>query len=218
MWGQTTWTGTDTPWRYPGQYHDTETGLHYNHHRYYQPHTGRYLTPDPLGLAPALNPYGYPGNPTAFADPFGLAPCDPRKLPGTATGGEGLRHVEPGERWLRGTEGNAGRVPGQVADALRGQTFNNWDHFRQEFWRAVSQFPELREQFAPGNQGLMSNGNAPRVLPEQALGKRASYEIHHTQPVGVRGGSVYDLDNMLVVTPKFHVEATLDPAYHFGTR
>jgi RHS repeat-associated protein len=75
MWGQTTWTGIDTPWRYPGQYHDPETGLHYNHHRYYQPHTGRYLSPDPLGLAPAPNPYGYPGNPTAFADPFGLAPC-----------------------------------------------------------------------------------------------------------------------------------------------
>ena len=75
MWGQLTWTGTDTPWRYPGQYHDPESGLHYNHHRYYQPDTGRYLTPDPLGLAPAPNPYGYPGNPTTFADPFGLSPC-----------------------------------------------------------------------------------------------------------------------------------------------
>jgi RHS repeat-associated protein len=75
MWGQTTWTGTDTPWRYPGQYHDPETGLHYNHHRYYQPHTGRYLSPDPLGLAPAPNPYGYVGNPTSFVDPFGLNPC-----------------------------------------------------------------------------------------------------------------------------------------------
>ncbi|SUA31694.1 Uncharacterized conserved protein [Mycolicibacterium fortuitum] len=75
MWGQASWTGTTTPWRYPGQYHDTETGLHYNHHRYYQPHAGRYLTPDPLGLTPAPNPYGCPQNPTRYTDPYGLSPC-----------------------------------------------------------------------------------------------------------------------------------------------
>lgn len=80
MWGHTTWTGLDTPWRYPGQYHDPETGLHYNHHRYYQPHTGRYLTPDPLGLAPAPNPYGYPQNPTKFADALGLSPCPKKRF------------------------------------------------------------------------------------------------------------------------------------------
>jgi RHS repeat-associated protein len=33
--------------RLPGQYFDTETGLHYNYHRYYDSRTGRYLTPDP---------------------------------------------------------------------------------------------------------------------------------------------------------------------------
>ncbi|ANS24806.1 hypothetical protein R1CP_00230 [Rhodococcus opacus] len=40
LWGNTTWHGaTDTPLRFPGQYHDPETGLHYNLHRYYNPDT-----------------------------------------------------------------------------------------------------------------------------------------------------------------------------------
>ncbi|MEV0678670.1 RHS repeat-associated core domain-containing protein [Actinosynnema sp. NPDC050436] len=63
-----------TPLRFPGQYHDDETGLYYNVHRYYDPLVGRYATHDPLGLAPAANPRAYAGNPTAAADPLGLMP------------------------------------------------------------------------------------------------------------------------------------------------
>jgi RHS repeat-associated protein len=76
LWGTTTWAtgGASTPLRFPGQYADPETGLHYNNHRYYDPITGAYLTPDPLGLAPAPNPYTYVPNPTVRTDPLGLAP------------------------------------------------------------------------------------------------------------------------------------------------
>ncbi len=57
--------------RLPGQYHDAETGLHYNWHRYYDPRTGRYLSTDPLG--DGLNPYAYGrNNPLAWVDPQGL--------------------------------------------------------------------------------------------------------------------------------------------------
>lgn len=65
--------GTDCPLRFPGQYHDRETGLHYNLHRYYDPTTARYLTPDPLGLHPSANHYTYVVNPLVVCDPSGLA-------------------------------------------------------------------------------------------------------------------------------------------------
>ncbi|MBK6957191.1 MAG: RHS repeat-associated core domain-containing protein [Nitrosomonas sp.] len=42
----------------PGQYFDKETNLHYNHFRYYEPETGRYISPDPIGLAGGVNVWG----------------------------------------------------------------------------------------------------------------------------------------------------------------
>ncbi|WP_249126908.1 RHS repeat-associated core domain-containing protein, partial [Aeromonas popoffii] len=69
--------------RFQGQYFDAETGLHYNRHRYYQPETGRFITPDPIGLAGGLNNYQYAPNPTGWVDPLGLTgvpgDCPPPK-------------------------------------------------------------------------------------------------------------------------------------------
>ncbi|MFF7637302.1 RHS repeat-associated core domain-containing protein [Kitasatospora sp. NPDC008050] len=77
LWGHTTWpsdSSTYTPLRFPGQYFDPETRLHYNLHRYYDPEAARYTSPDPLGLAPDPNPDTYVHNPHTWADPLGLSP------------------------------------------------------------------------------------------------------------------------------------------------
>jgi RHS repeat-associated protein len=52
---------------------DKESNLHFNHHRDYDPHVGRYVQSDPIGLAGGINTYGYVENvPTLFVDPAGL--------------------------------------------------------------------------------------------------------------------------------------------------
>lgn len=60
--------------RLPGQAVQLETGgLHQNWMRDYDPTTGRYITPDPLGLAAGQNLYAYvSGDPVNAVDPEGL--------------------------------------------------------------------------------------------------------------------------------------------------
>ncbi len=87
------------PFRYQGQYEDTETGLYYNRFRYYSPDTGTYISQDPIGLA-GSNPnlYAYVHDSNTWIDPFGLDCLKP----------------EPG--YLRGKKHG---IKQQNADAIR---------------------------------------------------------------------------------------------------
>ncbi|AJJ70493.1 RHS repeat-associated core domain protein [Yersinia pseudotuberculosis] len=74
--GQLSVTGTSQlrqPLRMQGQYYDTESGLHYNRYRYYDPACGVFISQDPIGLKGGLNPYQFAVNTLGWVDPLGLA-------------------------------------------------------------------------------------------------------------------------------------------------
>jgi RHS repeat-associated protein len=75
--------GMRNPIRFQGQYFDEETGLHYNRHRYYDPHSGRFVSYDPIGLLGGVNKHAYTPNPIQWTDPLGLSS---RRLKTTRTG------------------------------------------------------------------------------------------------------------------------------------
>ena len=68
VWGEQ----TDQSIRFQGQWHDPETGLHYNRFRYYDPDVGRFIHQDPIGLLGGQNLYQYAPNPINWVDVLGL--------------------------------------------------------------------------------------------------------------------------------------------------
>jgi RHS repeat-associated protein len=59
--------------RFPGQYFDWESGLHWNWMRDYDPEYGRYIQQDPVGILGGTNNYIYVySRPVSLFDPYGL--------------------------------------------------------------------------------------------------------------------------------------------------
>lgn len=127
---------------------------------------------------------------------------DRRDEPGVASGfGEPVSGI-----WLGSALPGVGAViPNQIADKLRGRDFSSFRAFREALWKAAINDPELSKQFRANNIEEMKNGRAPFSRKIDRLGGQVKFELHHVHPVA-KGGAIYDVDNIRVVTPKLHSE------------
>ena len=172
-------------------------------------YTGATVTPvvGRIDAFPGLAEAGFDDFITVFPADSGLPPLyvmfrDPREDAGVATGvGQPVTGVWLGDA----AQGEGAPVPSQIADQLRGREFKNFRAFREAFWRAVANDPELAEQFKRQNLSAISNGKSPFVSTSERAGAAVKFELHHKVYVS-RGGAVYDLANITVVTPKRHKE------------
>jgi RHS repeat-associated protein len=120
----------EMPLRFPGHYHDPETGLHYNRFRYYSPELGRYLQSDPAGQEGGINLYAYPVDPLTSAD-----------IDGLRRSGAGGRRAGSSSR-----RATAGTNPGCPGRSLR-------DQFRGWIWIARKQMINGRHIVIEGDRG-----------------------------------------------------------------
>jgi len=123
----------DNSIRLQGQYFDSETGLHYNTFRYYDPDIGRFISKDPIGLEGGINIYAFAPNPLNWSDPWGLATVDVT----FEMGGRTFTGVNPSER--------EPRVKGRT---LRGLGFPNSRRFYMH-----AEFDAMMEAYDKGFRG-----------------------------------------------------------------
>lgn len=122
-------TGNPIALRFPGQWYQSESGLHQNWMREYDPTTGRYLQADPLGLVDGPSVYGYAmQNPGRYTDFNGLEVnlcCRPAQIAGGL-----IDHC-----WVRtdtisaGMGANPGDLPGEEYEGY-GMQVQIIDHSR----------------------------------------------------------------------------------------
>jgi hypothetical protein len=96
-------------------------------------------------------------------------------------------------------------IPSHIADQLRWKEFRNFHGFREAFWKAVAADAELSRQFSGSNLDRMRDGSAPYPALVDQVGGRKTFELHHEVEIS-KGGDVYGMDNISVMTPKRHIQ------------
>ena len=146
VWGELTGQSI----RFQGQWHDVETGLHYNRFRYYDPEVGRFIHQDPIRFEGGINWYQYAPSPINYIDPLGLNWADQagknngqfgsKPNAGTPRCGVSLNRPYIRADIRRKVEANAKRTPeGLFRDANTGKPITgayDLGHVKgHEFWR-----------------------------------------------------------------------------------
>lgn len=193
IWGKTQVSGTaTTPLRFKGQYHDEESGLHYNRYRYYDPETGRYISADPLYGEGSDNLYRYCVNPLTWVDPLGLhtvtnvslafSPNGPTVTPQPRTTNRGKRgHFHSGY-----TARDPGKSDAHCQGMGRGQAY--WEsHTERKAMRWAEAEARRRRRSLKDAQLSMRGEQAPCNTCNKAMlawTKRTGAKVTYTWPRG----------------------------------
>ncbi|MEU9209046.1 DUF6531 domain-containing protein [Streptomyces sp. NPDC048415] len=171
----------DCPLRFPGQYADPETGWNYNYARYYDPENARYLTPDPLGLSPSPNHYGYVSHPFFFTDPLGL-------IRNPATGRYAVDPNAPATRRNRSSEYPHGYWDSTHEDMVtrftdEGRAAGGWpvDRNGARIPRDQLTWRNNAGEIIPGDSTILTYDHNPRVVEHyNQTGYNSSYADRET--------------------------------------
>jgi RHS repeat-associated protein len=157
---------TEQPLRYPGQYADGGTGLHYNTFRYYDPDVGRYVSQDPIGLLGGENVYSYADNPTGGADPLGWCSTTLGKNMGAKTGdGMANHHLIPEELMKDGRFA-------AMFQRLKSMGFNPDGAANGKFLPGSTELAKILEQ--PGHWS--SHSNYTQAIEQRLLRLNAAFQ------------------------------------------
>ena len=178
------------PIRFQGQSFDTETGLHYNRFRYFDPDLGMFTTRDPIGLLGGMNVFQYAPNPIGWIDPFGLSKKDP------CSSGE-IDNLD--DYW------RTYRTPGQVTPGTReiviynkpsskGGDYTHVTHY-DEYGRQVAQTHFSHHGYSnPTKEGYHPNPHHHRSDPKKMKYDPGSKHTTNIEPIKnpQNGSKVWD--------------------------
>ncbi|MBL7772587.1 MAG: AHH domain-containing protein [Chitinophagaceae bacterium] len=121
----------DCPFRFQGQYADSESGLYYNRYRYYAPEEGIYLCKDPIGIWGGMNPYSYVKDTNQHIDVLGLSSTVLNQNLGGVVGDHNqAHHLIPEEIW-KGNQSMFDQVGMNMDEAKNGILLPDNEALRQ---------------------------------------------------------------------------------------
>ncbi len=200
-------TSIPNPWYFSSKRHDPETGWIYFGRRYYDPVTGRWTTPDPLGFADGPNLYAYVhNNPLTHFDLYGL-------LTGPATASCGT--ASAGHREVRNATSLATGRHRELSHS--GASSRKWNGSRDDesnfVSRAMNRFNAINAH-AEMDAAALIQGNAMRK--NALLGRAYGYDIDVDQ--AFQNARDYETEqcfiNEKIIETIFEVETT-DLYYQF---